>query len=105
MATVGMQEIKSGTMEAGEEVNFTWNNPPRERVWQVTVVPSCIDSFQGSTARAEASLTWQLEQERTGFTGSGQTQTPVFKRRMRIHVKNEAGQKIQYVVFLGWIAP
>lgn len=105
MATVGMKQIVSGELPGGGEHAFVWNNPPFQRTWQITVVPSIYQDTYGSTSLAQASVTWFLEQERTGFTGSGQTKTPVTKRRIRIRVKNLVAQKILYSVFLSWVKP
>src|SRR5580765_1399559 len=99
MASITMWQLTSGSLQGGGSHELVWNNPPVERVWALNVVPSCQSDYYGSTAFAKATLIWNLEQERTGYQGSGQEQVPVFKRRLRYKVTNVAGQAIDYPVY------
>lgn len=65
MASISMFELASGELNSGGELHFVWNNPSRERVWQVNVVPSCIDSASGSATYPRAEWSIYLEQKRT----------------------------------------
>jgi hypothetical protein len=105
MASISIWQLVSATLQGGGVHEWVWNNPPVDRVWALNVVPSCQSDTFGSTAFAQADLTWHLEQERTGYQGSGQEKVPVFKRRLKYKVTNTAGQAIDYSVYVSMVAP
>jgi hypothetical protein len=105
MASISMWQLASGTLQAGGWHKSAWNNPPVDRVWALNVVPSCQSDYYGSTSDARADLTWYLEQQRTGYEGSGQEQVPVFKRRLWYTVTNVAGQAMDYTVYVSMVSP
>lgn len=106
MASVSMVEVGSGYLAPGASTTWTWNNPPFERVWSFSVAPSCILDYYGEqswfTVAEITQVRW--EHERVGWTGSFGN-TPVYKRRIRITVRNAGGQPMNYTLFLSSVAP